>query len=489
MDYSPISGLDAASLADNPGSVAALLAGVLDSAMDAIITVDEQQKIILYNRAAEKIFGWPQQEVMHQSLQRLIPGRFRQEHAGHVERFGTMGVTSRRMGTRNVVHGLRANGEEFPLDASISQLDTPGGKWFTVILRDITGRLLAEDEHARLAALLDSAMDGIITVDEKQHIVMFNRAAEKIFGWPGGQALGQPLGELIPERFRAGHDEHISRFSATGVTSRRMGDGSVIYGLRASGEEFPMDASISQLDMADGKLYTVILRDVTERVRAQEERSAFAAAVNAAREEEKTRVARELHDELAQSLTALKMDTLWVRDNTRAAPDVAAAKLTDMLTMVDGMVASTRRIAADLRPLLLDDLGLLATIEWLVHNFSQRTGVACTLLADEDLELQEPYATAVFRIVQEALANVAKHAGATEVAVVIGSLPGEITLSVRDNGRGFLTGMPRKRQSLGLMGLHERAQLLNGCVSIDSKPGQGTRVGVTIPLPEEEAAQ
>ncbi|MDO9260211.1 MAG: PAS domain-containing sensor histidine kinase [Pseudomonadota bacterium] len=488
MDYSPISGLDAASLADNPGSVAALLAGVLDSAMDAIITVDEQQKIILYNRAAEKIFGWPQQEVMHQSLQRLIPGRFRQEHAGHVERFGTMGVTSRRMGTRNVVHGLRANGEEFPLDASISQLDTPGGKWFTVILRDITGRLLAEDEHARLAALLDSAMDGIITVDEKQHIVMFNRAAEKIFGWPGGQALGQPLAELIPERFRAGHDEHISRFSATGVTSRRMGDGSVIYGLRASGEEFPMDASISQLDMADGKLYTVILRDVTERVRAQEERSAFAAAVNAAREEEKTRVARELHDELAQSLTALKMDTLWVRDNTRAAPDVAAAKLTDMLTMVDGMVASTRRIAADLRPLLLDDLGLLATIEWLVHNFSQRTGVACTLLADEDLELQEPYATAVFRIVQEALANVAKHAGATEVAVVIGSLPGEITLSVRDNGRGFVTGMPRKRQSLGLMGLHERAQLLNGCVSIDSKPGQGTRVGVTIPLPEEEAA-
>ncbi|MDP3825137.1 MAG: PAS domain-containing sensor histidine kinase [Polaromonas sp.] len=489
MDYSPISGLDAASLADNPGSVAALLAGVLDSAMDAIITVDEQQKIILYNRAAEKIFGWPQQEVMHQSLQRLIPGRFRQGHAGHVERFGTMGVTSRRMGTRNVVYGLRANGEEFPLDASISQLDTPGGKWFTVILRDITGRLLAEDEHARLAALLDSAMDGIITVDDKQRIVMYNRAAEKIFGWPSGQALGQPLGELIPERFRAGHDEHIHRFSATGVTSRRMGDGSVIYGLRASGEEFPMDASISQLDTADGKLYTVILRDVTERVRAQEERSAFAAAVNAAREEEKTRVARELHDELAQSLTALKMDTLWVRDNTRAAPDVAAAKLTDMLTMVDGMVASTRRIAADLRPLLLDDLGLLAAIEWLVHNFSQRTGVACKLSADEDLELQEPYATAVFRIVQEALANVAKHAGATEVAVVIGSLPGEITLSVRDNGKGFVTGMPRKPQSLGLMGLHERAQLLNGRVSIDSAPGQGTRVGVTIPLPEEEAAR
>lgn len=249
-----------------------------------------------------------------------------------------------------------------------------------------------------------------------------------------------------------------------------------------------MDASISQLDTADGKLYTVILRDVTERVRAQEERSAFAAAVNAAREEEKTRVARELHDELAQALTALKMDAIWARDNTHAAPDLAAAKLTAMLTMLDGMVASTRRIAADLRPLLLDDLGLLAAIEWLVHSFSQRTGVACTLAADEDLVLQEPHATAVFRIVQEALANVAKHAAASRAAVVICSLPGSITLSVRDNGRGFVTGAPRKPQSLGLMGLHERAQLLNGNVNIDSAPGQGTCVEVTIPLSEEEAA-
>ncbi|MGC1174716.1 PAS domain-containing sensor histidine kinase [Polaromonas sp.] len=480
--------LDANSRAYNPGSAAALLAGVLDSAMDAIITVDEQQNIILYNRAAEKIFGWPREEVLHQSLHRLIPDRFRQDHAQYVARFGTTGATSRRMGTLNVIYGLRANGEEFPLDASISHLDTPDGKLFTVILRDITERLQAQEEHLRLAALLDSAMDGIITVNEAQSIVLYNRAAEKIFGWPGEQALGQPLNKLIPERFRASHGAHIQRFSATGVTSRRMGDGTVIYGLRASGEEFPMDASISQLGTADGMLYTVILRDVTERVRAQEERIAFAAAVNLAREEEKTRVARELHDELAQSMTALKMDTIWVRDNTLPASGAANAKLTDMLAMVDGMVASTRRIAADLRPLLLDDLGLLAAIEWLAHNFIQRTGVSCTLSADEDLELQEPYATAVFRIVQEALANVAKHADATQVTVAIDMLPGVISLTVHDNGRGFSTEEPRKPQSLGLMGLQERALLLKGTVDIHSAPGQGTRVEVSIPLPEGEHA-
>lgn len=340
------------------------------------------------------------------------------------------------------------------------------------------------DAAALLAGVLDSAMDGIITVDHTQRIVLYNRTAEKMFGWPRAEVLGQPLDRLMPQRFQAGHGEHIRRFATTGVTSRRMGDGTLIHGLRASGEEFPMDASISQLDTTDGKLYTVILRDVTERVRAQEERSAFAAAVNAVREEEKTRVARELHDELAQSLTALKMDTMWLRDQAAGTPAPSHIKLTEMLAMLDHTIAATRRIAADLRPLLLDDLGLVPAIEWLAHSFEQRTSVACGLLADEALELQEPYATAVFRIVQEALANVAKHAGASDVNITIERLHGRVSLAVRDNGCGFITGAPRQPQSLGLMGLRERAVLLKGHVVIDSEPGRGTCVKVDIPLPD-----
>lgn len=486
--FDPRETLQALPLGTDSANAAALLAGLLDSAMDAIIAVDAQQHIILYNRAAERIFGWRREDVLRQPLDKLIPGRFRATHAAHVNRFGTTGVTSRRMGALNVIYGLRASGEEFPIDASISQLDTAQGKVFTVILRDITLRLQAEERHARLAArlsgLLDSAMDGIITVDESQRIVMYNRAAEKIFGWSSEEILGQSLGKLIPERHRSGHGAYVKRFGATGVTSRRMGDNTVIYGQRANGEEFPLDASISQLDTPDGKLYTVILRDVTERVRSQEERSAFAAAAHAIREEEKTRVARELHDELAQSLTALKMDTIWVRDNVAGAPQAVAPKLAEMLSMLDRAVASTRRIASDLRPLLLDDLGLVPAIEWLVSTFSQRSGVAASFKADDDLELPEPYATAVFRIIQESLANVGKHAQATEVSVSVGKLGDTVTLAVIDNGRGFSTSAPRKPQSLGLMGLRERAQLLKGDFTIDSEPGKGTRVEVRIPLAE-----
>ncbi|HWP11295.1 MAG TPA: PAS domain S-box protein [Ramlibacter sp.] len=493
MPPSPVHILDHATTlsGDDAGNAAALLAGVLDSAMDAVITIDERQTIVLYNRSAERIFGWPRNEILRQPLEKLIPGRFRPTHAQHVERFGATGVTSRRMGGLRIVYGLRANGQEFPMDASISQLDTPQGKLYTVILRDITERLQAEERHTRLAArlsgLLDSAMDAIITMDEQQRIVMYNRAAERIFGWTGEEALGAPLDKLMPERYRGSHGAHVRRFDRTGTTSRRMGDGTVLHGQRANGEEFPMEASISQLDTAEGKIFTVILRDITERVRAQDELSSFAAEAHALREGEKSRIARELHDELAQSLTALKMDTIWLRDNAPAEPEKAVAKLADMVSMLDTTVAATRRIAADLRPLLLDDLGLAPAIEWLAHTFTQRTGVPCEVAVDEELELQEPYATAVFRIVQESLANVGKHARASEAGVVITHTGQAVVLEVRDNGQGFSTVAPRKPHSLGLMGLRERAQLLKGTVEIDSQPGKGTRIQVLIPVQESGA--
>lgn len=470
-------------------SAAARLAGLLDSAMDAIITVDEAQTIVLYNRAAERIFGWPAQQARGMSLDALIPSRYRGSHAGHVRRFGATGTSSRRMSGSGVVHGRRANGEEFPVDASISQLDTPEGKLYTVILRDVTDRVRAQDEQAKLAArlagLIDSAMDGIVSIDAAQRIVLYNRAAQKIFGWSQDEVMGRPLEVLLPQRYRTSHGAQVQGFGSTGATSRRMGDGTLIHGLRRNGEEFPMDASISHVDAGEVKLYTVILRDVTERVRAQHDLAAFAAQASAIREQEKSRVARELHDELAQSLTALKMDAMWLREQL-PADGVPAAKLDQMLGLLDASVASTRRIAADLRPLVLDDLGLVPAIEWLVQNFTQRSGVACELDAPDDIELGEPHATAVFRMVQESLANVAKHARATQVAVVLRRLPGAIRLEVQDDGVGFDTSAPRRSESLGLAGLRERAQLAQGSVEIRSQVGQGTHVQAVLPVPEDQ---
>ena len=221
-----------------------------------------------------------------------------------------------------------------------------------------------------------------------------------------------------------------------------------------------------------------------ETTQLLEERRAFAVAAQAIREEEKARLARELHDELAQSLTALKMDTIWVRDHASSAPAVVTAKLTQMVQMLDQTVAATRRMAADLRPLMLDDLGLVPAIEWLASNFMQRCGVPCTLSVPDEmaLELPEPYATAVFRIIQESLNNIVKHAAASQVMVTLEKTADSVRLCVQDDGCGFLSDGARKPQSLGLMGLRERAQLLGGRVAIRSARGKGTTVEVSIPL-------
>ena len=327
-------------------------------------------------------------------------------------------------------------------------------------------------------------MDAILSIDEAGRIVMYNRAAEITFGWKAADVMGQPLERLIPERFRAGHAGHIQHFSATGVTSRRKGEGVVLWGLRADGSEFPMDASISQIDTGSGRLFSVILRDVTERVRARQDLARFATEASAIREQEKSRVARELHDELAQSLTALKMDTIWLQHRLASADEAILGKINGMLALLDESVAATRRIAADLRPLVLDDLGLVPAIEWLVQSFTQRHGVPCELSLDESIELGEPHATAIFRIVQESLANVAKHAGASQAWVTVQRAPDGFLIDVRDNGCGFDTDAVRPPQSLGLIGLRERAQLLQGSVSLTSQPGRGTQVRACIPLPD-----
>ena len=356
--------------------------------------------------------------------------------------------------------------------------------------------LSATNAAARVSGILESAMDAIITIGEDQRVVIYNEAAEKVFLWPRAGVIGLPLDKLIPARLRAGHAGHVARFGQTGVTSRRMGDHTVLTGLRADGTEFPMEASISQLTEDGQKFFTVILRDVTERVTAlnalslsREELRAFAAAATSLREQERTRIARELHDELAQSLTALKMDVTWLGERMPGSNAALEAKLHNMSHMLDVTVAATRRISADLRPLMLDDLGLVPAAEWLVQGFRSRTGVACELnISREHFDLPEPYATAIFRILQESLTNAARHANATLVEVTLGREEGCVMLTVQDNGDGFVTADPRKPLSFGLLGLRERVYLLDGEIRIESTPETGTRIEVRIPVTAVDAS-
>ena len=344
--------------------------------------------------------------------------------------------------------------------------------------------------EVRLRGILDSAMDAIITTDAEQRVVLFNSAAETMFGWTREEALGAPLCAFIPERYREQHASHVARFGETHTAPRRMGGAlRVVKGLRRNGEEFPIDASISQTDEEGKRFYTVILRDVTARIeaeealqRSKEELQRLGAAAHMMREQEKSRIARELHDELGQLLTMLQMDVAWCKERQPPGSAAFAAKLDRMEALLKSTIAATRRIAADLRPLMLDDLGLVPSIEWLAENFSQRTGIACRLsIGNRDLQLSTEHATAIFRIVQESLTNVAKHARASRADITIESAQEALVVRIEDDGVGFSPDAPRKPESFGLFGLRERASLIGGEATIASAPGAGTRVEVRMP--------
>jgi len=371
-----------------------------------------------------------------------------------------------------------------PRDAVV---DTSGSKAAEAALEHSHRELKEAGE--RLDVIIQSAMDAIITVDDRQNIVMFNAAAEKIFGCPVAEAIGAPLDRFIPERFRAAHRGHVRHFGETGATTRMMGARLALLGLRSNGEEFPIDASISQVVIDARKFYTVIVRDITERRSVEEalelsyrEFRELSTAMHEVREAERLRIARELHDELAQWLTAIKMDVSWLSSRLPREEAQLLARVEKMKGVVDTAVAAVRRIAADLRPVMLDDLGLVPAIESLLHDLSQRTGIVISLDgAAAELDFREPLPTALYRIAQEALTNVARHAGATEVSVTMHVGDGRLVLAVRDNGSGFDPGTVRGK-SYGILGIRERAHTLGGTARFERIAEGGMLVEIVIPV-------
>ena len=209
---------------------------------------------------------------------------------------------------------------------------------------------------------------------------------------------------------------------------------------------------------------------------------ALTARLQSIREEERKRVAREIHDDLGQSLTSIKIDLASL---IRTLPPAAMTE--SILRLVDQTIQSVRRIATELRPGILDDLGLVAAVEWAAEEFAARSGTKLRLdLPQEDLVIDQESATAIFRIFQETLTNVARHAEATEVEVRLGKEGDSIVLEVRDNGRGMNEELATAG-SLGILGMRERALLLQGKLTIHSTPGIGTTVTVRIPINAADA--
>lgn len=221
--------------------------------------------------------------------------------------------------------------------------------------------------------------------------------------------------------------------------------------------------------------------------RSREQLRRLAARLQSVREEERSRIAREVHDVLGQALTGIKMDAVWIASHLPDTHSKVVARARSMCDLIDSTVQTVRRIATDLRPGILDNLGLAAAVEWQAGEFQTRTGINCRVNTSlRDATIAPDSATAVFRIFQEALTNVARHAEATAVSVDLGEQSGRVVLQVADNGRGIDLG--EIVQSIGLLGMRERAAILGGDLAISGGPGQGTTVLLSVPVETRASA-
>lgn len=365
----------------------------------------------------------------------------------------------------------------------------------TIEIARAAGELAAQRE--RLHRMIDTAIDGIITVDEHQSILMINPAAAAIFGYDADFLPGKSLTLLIPERHRSGHGTHLKKFGETGSTRRKMGshyEDFYITGRRSDGEEFPMEASIAHQLENGARIYTVIFRDITDRKIAKEkmaqyheELSQLSAALQSIREEERKHIARELHDDLGQLLAALRMDlTLVQRDPELGNKSQSAIQSMDQLILT--AITTLRRIATDLRPRALDEGGLFFALQTLQREFSQRHRIDCELIADEDrLTLDDARSTAIYRIVQESLTNVARHAEASTVTIEFEHFPDKIIFSICDNGKGIDEEDMKKSRSFGLVGMRERVKAMHGQFHVSGNAGEGTCLHVELPFSRQTA--
>jgi signal transduction histidine kinase len=269
-----------------------------------------------------------------------------------------------------------------------------------------------------------------------------------------------------------------------------MGEEVAIETLKSGATDYVLKSHLSRLAPA----VTRALQEAEARIQhrraeqqlreSHEQLRALSVYLQSVREEERTRIAREVHDELGQALTSCKLDLSWVAGKLPRDLKPLLEKIHALIVHIDLTIQTVRRISTELRPGVLDHLGLAAALEWQANEFQNQTGIKCDVRADlNELQLDQNLNTALFRIFQETLTNIIRHAGATRVSVHLKENDRQVRLSVEDNGRGISRSEITNPKSMGLLGMRERAALLGGVFKIGRLPrGGGTQVAVTLPL-------
>ncbi|KRB28840.1 MULTISPECIES: PAS domain S-box protein [unclassified Acidovorax] len=483
---------------------------LLESTPDAIVMVNVTGRIVLVNSQAERVFGYPRAELLGQAVEVLLPHRYRGAHLGH--RSGFFGQPrTRTMGAGLELHGLRKDGGEFPVEISLSPIDTEEGTMVMSAIRDITDRKRADQ---KFKDLLEAAPDAMVIVNREGHIVLVNSQAVKLFGWSRDELLGQPIELLVPQRFSARHPDHRHNFFAEPRT-RSMGAGLELHGLRKDGSEFPVEISLSPLETEEGLFVSSAIRDVTERKRIEQVlRDKNLELENAALV--KDRFLASMSHELRTPLNAIIgfTGTLLMKlpgplnteqDKQLRIVQTGAKHLLSLINdLLDVAKLSANKVTLNLEP--VDCKTLIEEVSATLELEARRKGLAFAVHTPPVDVLLLTDRRALSQILINLVGNAIKFTQQGRVDVVLQELQlptgRAVQLRVQDTGPGIpLQEQPRlfeafsrvesadRRHHEGTgLGLHlsrKLAEALGGTLGFDSTEGLGSTF--TLQLPEHVA--
>jgi PAS domain S-box-containing protein len=470
---------------------------IFRGAPDAVIVIDEEGKIIQWNKQAELLFGWTAQEVCFKPLSDfIIPHQYREQHRQGMQRFIKTGKSGILDNNTIELKAIKKDSSEIDVSLSISPTMLKEKYLFVGFIRDITekrkteeqlrqfNKLLEEqvkEKTAEITGIFERITDGFIELDKNFCYTYINKKTAELIRRDPQSLIGKCVWDIFPDvvgtetykAFRKAMAEQCYIIHTDYYEPLNLWQENHIY-------PSPEGLSIFIRDISKKRNAEELLKQSYEDIRR------LASHQEKIREEERTSIAREIHDELGQQLTVLKMDISWLNKNSSQDEEKIKQRITGLLQMIDNTIRTVRRISSELRPSILDDLGLLAALEWLSSDFEKKSGIKTTFITDvSELNLDTSINTAMFRIFQESLTNVARHAQASEVFALLKIENDELLIRIKDNGNGFIMSGIENKKTLGILGMKERVALIKGEYKIDSSPGKGTTVEVRVPVSSE----
>lgn len=455
------------------------LTATLENLPNAFFTLDRDWRFTYINARAEEVMRSSRSELLGCNVWEKFPD--------------AVGSIFQIEYQRVMAEGKPASFEAYYAPLGVwRQVDAyPSASGLAVHYRDVTGRHLIEQhllgEQETLSTVINSTNDAIISVDTEGLIKTFNPGAERIFHRTRESLQGHSMEVLLPERFRAAHQQHLRRFAASGTSNRMMGL-SLVKGLRPDGQEIDLEGTISQVSVLQQQVLIVSLRDVTERVRAHEElqqsKAQLTDLTHKLLSQEKTlvkRLSQALHDQLGQTMTAIRMVHETILASQRDNPSPGAHRLEQQLgTLISQAMHQIRQVLTDLRPPLLEEQGLASALDNELRNRSlTQPLVDISIQVPSEITLMRwptEVEYAAFMIAREAVENALRHSGASAVSVRLSGGGLSLLLEVADNGAGIPDGGAPRSGHLGILGMHERANAIGAKITFSSGENQGACV-------------